>query len=133
LADGTEVGDVAVDGEEALREAILEDPDSVKKLFSLVETDAQKKLNYVGVAAKFNHELTTMTTSGGLLPGENERLQSKVDQYNDQATRMQALLDMKEQRLYNQFNAMETVLAGLQTQQTALASLTQLASSMASA
>jgi len=74
-----------------------------------------------------------MTTAGGLLPGENDRLQSKVDQFNDKATRMQALLDMKEQRLYAQFQAMETVLAGLQTQQAALASLTQLASSMASA
>ena len=133
LKDGTTIGSVDIDGEQVLREAIAEDPDSVKKLFALVETDAQKKLNYVGVAARFNHELTAMTTAGGLLPGENDRLQSKVDQFNDKATRMQALLDMKEQRLYAQFQAMETVLAGLQTQQAALASLTQLASSMASA
>jgi flagellar hook-associated protein 2 len=132
LKGGQNTGDVTVDGEQMLRDAIMEDPDSVKKLFSLVETDANGKLSYVGAAAKLNHELTEMTITGGLLPGENDRLQSKVDQFNDQATKMQALLDMKEQRLYAQFQAMEMVLAGLQTQQSALESLTQLAYSMSS-
>jgi flagellar hook-associated protein 2 len=132
LKDGTAVGVTDLDGEQMLRDAIEADPDSVKKLFTLVQTDAKGKLQYVGALANLNHELTTMTTAGGLLPSENDLLQSKIDDYNDQATKMQALLDMKEQRLYNQFNAMEAVLAGLQTQQTALTSLTQLASSMAS-
>jgi len=130
LADGT-----VVDGEERLREAIETDPESVKKLFSLVEVvkiKGKEKPSYVGIAASLNHELTLLTSYGGVLPEENEVLQSRVDQFDRQAESMQELLDMKEERLYAQFQAMEQALAEIQSQQTALASLTQLAASMSS-
>ena len=130
LSDGE-----VIDGEEKLRAAIESDPDSVKKLFTLVEVKEEggkKKVEYVGFAARLNRELTLMTTTGGLIPSENDLLQSKVDQYTTQTENMQTLLDMKEQRLYAQFQAMEAALADIQSQQSALTSLSQLASSMSS-
>jgi flagellar hook-associated protein 2 len=119
-----------IDGEKKLREAIAEDPESVKKLFSLVEVSSDNKPVYVGIAARLNQELTSMTTLGGLLPSADQQLQTKVDQFNESATRMQELLDMKESRLYAQFQAMESALADIQSQQTSLNTLSQLASSM---
>jgi flagellar hook-associated protein 2 len=125
-------GGTVINGEEKLKEAIQSDPEGVKKLFSLVEADENNKPKYLGIAARLNRELTVMTTTGGLLPNENERLQSRVDQFDERATAMQELLDMKEQRLYAQFQAMELALAGLQAQQSSLTTLSQLAASFSS-
>ena len=127
LSSGT-----TINGEQKLRDALAADPDSVKKLFSLVEVSSDKKPVYVGIAARLNQELTSMTTLGGLLPAQNDQLQNKVDQYNDSATSMQTLLDMKQQQLTDQFNAMESSLAKLQSQQSSLTTLSNAASSMSS-
>ncbi|HSW44274.1 MAG TPA: flagellar filament capping protein FliD [Phycisphaerae bacterium] len=121
-----------LNGEQRLRDALSRDPEGVKKLFSLVEAGEDGKAIYRGIAARLNRELTLMTTTGGLIPNENNRLQDRVDQFGRQVSSMQELLDHKEQRLYAQFQAMETALAGIQAQQSSLTSLAQLASSMAS-
>lgn len=121
-----------IDGEKKLRDAIESDPESVKKLFSLVEVSRDNKPVYVGIAARLNQELTSMTIFGGLLYNEDQQLQTKVDQFNTSAARMQVLLNGKESRLYAQFRAMENALADMQSQQTALTTLANLASQMSS-
>ena len=48
----------------------------------------------------------------------------------DRISYLDVMLEKKETRLYNQFYAMEQALANMQSQQTALASLSSLAASM---
>jgi flagellar hook-associated protein 2 len=55
---------------------------------------------------------------------QNKSLDTQMKTFNDQITSMDSLLADKKNRLEQQFANMETVLAGLQSQQSALSSLT---------
>ena len=114
--------------EEKFREAFENDPDAVKALFTRVTTDDEDNVVKVGLAARLEDTLKGLTTTAdGLLSSQDDRLQSKIDMYNRRANDLQKLLDMKEARLYAQFQAMEQALAGLQAQQSALSALASLA------
>jgi len=119
--------------EEKFQAAFEEDPDAVKTLFAKITTDEKDNAVKVGLAAKLEDVIQSLTTTGnGLLKAQDERLQSKIELYNKRADNMQKLLDMKESRLYAQFQAMEQALAGMQSQQSALASLASMAASSTS-
>lgn len=60
----------------------------------------------------------------GVIPRESQTLDSRTKDFTDRITQLNALLDQKRTRLETQFANMETVLAGLQSQQSALGSLT---------
>jgi flagellar capping protein FliD len=62
----------------------------------------------------------------GTLTREYDKLQNRVDLLQEQASDMEDLLAKKEARLYKQFQSMETALANLQTQQSALSALSSL-------
>jgi flagellar hook-associated protein 2 len=118
--------------ETKLRQAIEDDPTGVKDLFTKVTTSTgssgKEVVNYVGIAATLKQELKSLTTSSsGLLTQATTRLDDRIELYTNRIDDMQTLLDKKEARYYAQFQAMETALSKLQTQQSALGSLSSLA------
>jgi flagellar hook-associated protein 2 len=104
--------------------AMTADTDSVRQFFS----DAT-----VGAAAYMKKSLDTFTNSGtgrlftqiDALDSQDKDLQSRIDSLND-------LLDIKQQKLQNQFAMLETTLSTLKDQQNSLATLTQLAATATS-
>lgn len=130
----TSEGKLVLD-EERFRTAFEQDPEAVANLLAKTkvvkdENDEDKLVN-VGIFARLNEELANMTTiAGGTLTRKKDALQDQIELLNDRAGNLQDLLDAKEARLYAEFQAMESALSQLQTQQTALSSLSQLASSM---
>jgi len=60
----------------------------------------------------------------GVIPRESQTLDTRTKDFTDRITQLNSLLDQKRTRLETQFANMETVLAGLQSQQSALGSLT---------
>lgn len=119
--------------EDKFREAMTNRPEEVRKLFTLVKTGADNRIQYVGIAARLNQVLDEMTNSAdGLTTAQYNRLGDRLELYNDRAEDMQTILDRKEARLYAQFQAMEKALSDLQSQQNALSSLTNLLSSLSS-
>ena len=120
--------------EEKFREAIAADPEAVEDLFTKVTTttdaDGEDQVVYEGFAARLKQEITALTNgTDGLITLQTNRLQSQVDLFNKRIEDLQTLLDMKENRYYAQFQAMETALSNLQAQQAALSSLTSSSSS----
>jgi len=115
--------------EEKFREAFAEDPDAVNKLFTRIITDEDGESTQIGIAAKLDNLLSRFTSSvDGTLTLRNETLQDQIDQYNKRQAELQAMLDDREQALYNKFYAMELALSQLQSQQSALATLASMVS-----
>jgi len=124
LADGT-----VIDGESKLREALEADPDAVMELFTRMVEDADGNPVADGIAARLDQALDGLANQvDGTITQRNNALQQRVDLFNKRAAEMQELLDLKEARLYAQFQAMERALASLQAQQSAVASLAGLMS-----
>ncbi len=104
--------------EESLREALSENREDVEALFTQAET---------GLGVIIEEELAEITDSGtGLIDSHNELLQEQEDLFNQQIEEMEVRLAAKEERLYNDFYAMEQALAELSSQQSALESLSGL-------
>lgn len=118
----------------AFREAFAADPAAVKDLFTKVTTttDAggKERLQQVGLAAGLKEELRNLTSStGGLLSRQTSRLDERTELYTRRIEDMQRMLSHKESRYYSQFQAMEKALAQMQSQQSALTALSNMASS----
>jgi len=102
--------------EDRFRQAYSEDPEAVEQLFAQAD---------VGLGSRFDTRLDQLTNSvDGVLARKDNTLQQQQDLYDDRIAAMQALLDGKEQRLLTQFYAMESALAALQSQASALSNLT---------
>lgn len=109
---------------EKFRKAFEGDSTGVRDLFTASKT---------GFFAQLNDILTSLTDStSGLLPQRNKALADRESLYNKRIADMNVLLSSKEARLNAQFQAMESALAKLQTQQASLSSLSQMAASMKS-
>jgi len=107
--------------EQDFRDAYAENPEAVTDLFTRTQAGlgdyvANRLENLAGASD------STVKSRLDAMTAQQNGFQQRVAQLDD-------LLDRKEQRLYNQFNAMEQALASLQSQQSALASLVSLASS----
>ncbi len=77
-----------------------------------------------GLWKKLDNLLAGMTDSThGALTMEAQTLQDRHDLFSKRIDDMNALLDIKQQQLYSQFQAMETALAQLQGQQSVLTTL----------
>lgn len=108
------------------------DEDAFHKAFDGNRSAIEKAFTDVtdGLWAKLDKIFANLSDAGtGLLPVRSESLQKQNDLFNKRAADLTSLLSSKEKRLYAQFQAMETALSRLQTQQAALASLASLASS----
>jgi len=118
--------------EEKLRAAFEQDPEGVRRYFTKVDIDEEDKPVNVGFAARFDEVLNGLTNGQtGTIAQESDRLQSRVDLYNQRVEHLADLLAKKEARLYAQFQAMESALADMQSQQSSLSVLANLASSYA--
>jgi len=101
--------------EQRFRDAHETDPESVEELFVLSEA---------GLGVRFDSVLESLTDKfNGLLARKDDSLEKMRGLYGDRIESMQELLDSKEQRLLAQFHAMESALAQMQSQQSALSSM----------
>ncbi len=127
---------LTIDGEARLRELLEEDITAVSDFFTrfeIEEVDGEEQINNIGFAARFKQELDNIANGfDGVLITESQRIQDRIDLFQERAERLQELLDRKEDRLFAQFQSMETALANLQGQQSSLAALSNLAGSLAS-
>ncbi len=105
--------------EEKFRQAYGDDPDAVEQLFTTEET---------GFGAVIDSVLDELTRStDGLLARKDDSLGDQEDLLGNRIVAMQDVLDLKRARLEREFAALESSLAGLQGQQTALSQLSALA------
>lgn len=120
-------GDLAFD-EDKFRAAYAKDSDSVQKLFTEVEssvgTDGKKTVKTPGLGYVIENSINTLTDPvSGKISEENHTLDTRITQFNTRITELNELLDKKKTRLQTQFANLESVLSDLQSQQTALSSL----------
>jgi len=101
--------------EDKFRQVYRDNPRLVEQLF----TDKEN-----GIGAAMNEILDELTKSSeGLIDRAAATLQTREDDLNKRMTSMQALLDGQRSRLERQFQGLESALANLSAQQTALAAL----------
>ncbi len=94
-------------------------PQAVEELFNKAQT---------GFGATIQKTLDDLTqTATGTIARRDAALDDQKKLLNDRAAALEILLQAKRTRLQAQFAALETSLAGLQNQQTALAGLAQIA------
>ena len=101
------------------REAYNDDPEAVEQLFTAEET---------GFGDVFEQILDDMTRSAdGLIAVRDSSLEKQEELLQDRIEATRDLLDLKRARLERQFSGLESALALLQGQQTALTNLQNLA------
>ncbi|MCG3128332.1 MAG: hypothetical protein CHACPFDD_03215 [Phycisphaerae bacterium] len=103
--------------EEKFREAYENDPAGVEQFF----TDSVQ-----GAAKRLKDGLEAITDENGLIGRREDALEEQKATLNGRIDALNVLLERKRERLTRQFLNMEQVLAGLQSQQAALASLAAL-------
>ena len=97
------------------KEAMASDPNAVEQVFTKEDT---------GFGTVVKNEIKHFTDSdNGVITLADEAIQSSSKMLNDRITSMNTLIEKRRARLQEQFNAMESTLAKLQSQSTALSSL----------
>ncbi len=110
--------------ETKFRAAMIESPDAVKDLFALEEVDGDGKKKVIGLSGIIQREIDRLIdTENGVITLQETALQNSESQINRRIQQMTALLESKRQRLLADFQAMESVLANMQSQQSALSVL----------
>ena len=109
--------------EEKFKTAYGTDPESVKKFFTMFEKgNATTVKDRKGFGTLIEEKINGMTDPvNGIITRQNKSLDEKTEQFKDRIEALDKLLEAKRLRLEKQFASMETVLAGLQQQQQALA------------
>ena len=120
--------------EERFKTAFAANPEAVKRLFTMYEKGATTILNQGGTPVTItapdkkglgivmeDHLNVLLDPMFGLLTLESKTLDTRTQEYQDRMDQMDKLLAAKRARLEQQFASMETVLAKLQSQQSALA------------
>jgi len=131
--------------EAKLREAISTDLNAVTELFTLKTQQAVEdeqisdgvtlpgsgtEVTARGFGATLEQTLDLLTDSiSGIVTGATDNFDSQIELANDRIEQLNELLASKRQRLEQEFASMETALAQLQSQQSALASLSGAANS----
>jgi len=101
-----------------LSDALREHPDDVRALFADVAA---------GFGGQFKKALDGFTDSTtGSLTVQANSLQATADSLTSRIADLDALLELRRAQLERQFSQMETVLSGLQSQQTSLGTLTNI-------
>jgi len=99
--------------EDTLREALADNFETVRNLF--VETTQS-----TGIAAEMNDFLDFITDeySSGYVQTRMDEIQTNIDNIDERIEEMERRFEMERERLYEQFNALETYMAQMrQTQQ----------------
>lgn len=119
--------------EDRLRDALARDFEGVKDFFTLLDRNEKGEIVKVGLGSRLDDVFDDITNSiDGLLRRQSDTLQNRVNLLDNRIADLQELLEIKEARLYAQFQAMESALANLQSQQSSLSLLANLASSVSS-
>ncbi len=108
--------------EEKFREAYAADPEGVEEMFT-------QKTTGVGDYIADRLESLASTTFNSTVKNRLEGMSTQMELYRDRIEHMETMLSKKETRLYNQFYAMETALAQMQSQQSAISQLSNMAAS----
>lgn len=104
--------------EEKFRDVYANNPDAVETLFTAKDN---------GIGAVLNDLLDEVTRSDdGLIARRDATLERQEQDLNDRIAAMQILLDGRRSHLEHQFQALETALSQLQSQQNALSALSAL-------
>lgn len=125
--------------EEKFREALATDREGVVNLFTQAaetrevqeggQTVEEDVPGTGGIGAVFEEVLNSLADDyDGLIANVTEGLDSRTEMLNDRVEQLNELLSAKRARLERQFAAMESALAQLQGQQSALSSLSGMAS-----
>ena len=114
--------------ESKFREAYAADPDSVQKLFSASETTTdtagKQTIKGIGLGWLMEANFTRLIDPvDGVLTREGKTLDQQTNDFNDRIKSLDKRLGQKRARLERQFAQMESVLANLQSQQSALGAL----------
>ncbi|MCL2330263.1 MAG: flagellar filament capping protein FliD [Phycisphaerae bacterium] len=118
--------------EDKFRAAAGSNLQAVQDLFAKTTTTTDPKtgknvLQYIGIVAKLKDVVKNLALgSTSVLGVQGQRITDQIDLYNKRATDMQTLLTMKQDRYTKQFAAMESALATLQSQGSALSGLSNL-------
>lgn len=121
-------GQISLD-EEKLRGAIDSDLEGVVELFTTQELDDDGEVIRRGLAHQIQAEIDRLTdTETGTIPLRDQSLQTSENQLNNRISQLELLLDGRRERLFAEFQTMESVIAQLQSQQSALGGLSSLVS-----
>lgn len=104
--------------EQKLRDALASDPTAVQDFF------ATKDTGFGQVLQEGIKQLTESDT--GVISIQEHAIQDSQDLLTNRISQLETLLEKRKERLYAQFSATESIIARLQTQQTALSSLSAL-------
>jgi len=108
--------------EDRFRAAWAADPESVTNLFSLYRTEGSNTIK--GIGAQLEDRLSHLIDPvSGVITLQNKALDQRTEQFQNRIAQLDKLLAAKRTRLEKQFQALESVLAGLQQQQQAIANL----------
>lgn len=122
LVDG---GKIEFDADK-FRQAYAADPESVEKLFSASETVTEgippkDTIKGIGIGWTMESSFTRLIDPvDGVITRENKTLDRETAQFQDRIKSLDKLLEQKRTRLERQFAQLESVLANLQSQQSAL-------------
>ncbi len=112
--------------------AYATDPDSVSALFTKSQT-IDGNLQELGLGSKLESAITKLIDPvGGLITLTDQTIDSRTTQFQGRITQLDSLLQDKRTRLEQQFANMETILSNLQSQQSALGSLSTTTTSSSS-
>jgi flagellar hook-associated protein 2 len=112
--------------EDKFRQAYAADPQSVEKLFSDSEsvtegTPPKPTIKGLGIGWLMESSFTRLIDPvSGVITQENKTLDQKTQSFQDRIDSLDKLLTQKRTRLERQFANLESVLANLQSQQSAL-------------
>ncbi len=107
--------------QDVLQEIFDENPDAVREFFAADET---------GFADRFEEVIDGFTDPfTGALTSQSEGLQESISSLEDRIIDLNAILDVRRQRLIQEFARMETIISQLNSQSTAISDLAALAAS----
>jgi flagellar hook-associated protein 2 len=131
----SDVGITITDGakltfdEDKFRAAFADDPAAVQNLFTEIQTTTDsvtgKTTNTtVGIGGVLNNQINKLIDPvTGVITQQNATLDARTLEFNNRISDLNDLLTQKRARLEEQFANLESVLAGLQSQQQALGSI----------
>jgi flagellar hook-associated protein 2 len=110
--------------EQAFREALERDPEAIVALFTHEEIGEDGKRVVTGFGGLIEDDLERLTSADtGVIPIREESIRASERLLNERISQMEVLLGRRRERLLDDFYAMESALARLQSQQTALSQL----------
>ncbi len=110
--------------EQAFRERLERDPEAIVALFTHAEIGEDGERVVTGFGGLIEDDLERLTSADtGVIPIREESIRASERLLNERISQMEVLLGRRRERLLDDFYAMESALARLQSQQAALSQL----------